>query len=262
MARGPNRPYHPKRSYDRGMVDLHGKVTFGSAGAATTVDALGFGITKPTGIGIYRCTLDDAYPSFWGADVKINNKALPKGMALEIDDSAFAASRIIDLHLITGRRAIMLPRKAADGAANTATAETALGAIGLDPVEGARLIDAYVIPDAAVVASDTDFATLTVRKRASGGGSAVSIATLVTDVAGGNWVQYARKSMTIVTAADAHILAAGSGITLEITKGGTGVQLPILTLGLVFVMYADGIATNSLEITLHLRKTAVPRKGI
>lgn len=234
---------------ERGLVALYGRVVFGSSGAVSTSDCKGFTVTKPSGVGLYRATLNEKYQRLLGASGLIDNATARKGQAFEVSNvDVGAASPIVDFQLSAGTRHISLPRKAADAAANTATAETMIGSI----VEGATLLSAYVVPDAAVTADAANNATLTLRKRTSAGASATSIATLVTDVAGGSWTQYARKAFTVVTAGSANVCAVGSGISLEITKGGTGVQLPLLTIGLDFATAIDATSGDEAYFTLFL----------
>lgn len=119
-------------------------------------------------------------------------------------------------------------KRAADGAANTATAETSIFRVpGL-----CQLAAAYFCPDAALTADAANNATITVSKYTSAGGAKTAVASLVTDVAGGDWTAWAPKALTV--AAGGASIAAGSNVTYEITKGGTGVVVPAGTLVLVF----------------------------
>lgn len=109
--------------------------------------------------------------------------------------------------------------KAADGAANTATAEKVIYR-----AHRAETITAILLAlDSALTADNTNNATITIRRRSSSGGSAVTVATFTTNVAGGNFVAFAPKSLGAISNA---ALAAGEVLTVEITKGGTGVQIP------------------------------------
>lgn len=49
------------KTMDNHVVQLHGVVTFGASGAVSSVDANGFTVTKPSGTGLYRITLEDKY---------------------------------------------------------------------------------------------------------------------------------------------------------------------------------------------------------
>lgn len=120
--------------------------------------------------------------------------------------------------------------KAADGSAAATTAETVIGYVQ----RACKLLAVRYVPAAALTADATNNATITVSKRVAGGGSKTTIATIVTDVAGGSWVQWSAKAFSLTgTAADLQI-AAGSGLTFEIAKGGTGVVVPAGVLELVF----------------------------
>jgi hypothetical protein len=113
--------------------------------------------------------------------------------------------------------------KAADAAASTTTAEYAIGAVPHNCILDAA---PFISPSAAVTANATNNATITLGYRRDGG-SRVTIATLVTDVAGGDWVAWTNKAMSAVAGL---LLNKNDVITLQVAKGGTGVQLPALVL--------------------------------
>jgi hypothetical protein len=81
-----------------------------------------------------------------------------------------------------------------------------------------------VCPGAALTADATNNAVLTLAKANGAGGASTAIATLTTDVAGGNWVADVFKEGTVTGSAAA--VADGQLLTLKITKGGTGVVVP------------------------------------
>jgi hypothetical protein len=120
--------------------------------------------------------------------------------------------------------------KAAHGAAGTTTAETVIGHVNF----ACKIIAARYVPAAALTADNTNNATITVSKRVAGGGSKTTIASITTNVASGNWTQWAPKDLTLTAVAADLQIAANSGITFEIAKGGTGVVVPAGTLELVF----------------------------
>lgn len=120
-------------------------------------------------------------------------------------------------------------KSAADGAAATATSETVIGMVA----RASKLIGARFVPAAALTADNTNNAVITVSKRDSAGANKTTIASLTTNVASGNWVQWAPKALTLGLAAAIQV-AAESSITFEIAKGGTGVVVPAGTLELFF----------------------------
>jgi hypothetical protein len=77
--------------------------------------------------------------------------------------------------------------------------------------------------DAAVTADNTNDATITVKQGDGAGGARSTVATLVTNVAGGSWVAFTAKDMGAITNAT---VPAGGIITITIAKGAAGVQLP------------------------------------
>lgn len=129
--------------------------------------------------------------------------------------------------LVRQRRALLLwDKPAADALAADATAERGVGYIDSGD-DGEGLVDLVIVPTAALTAHDTNNATITIRKKDSAGGSSTSVATITTTVASGSWVAFAPKAMVLTaTAADLRI-AAGSSISVQITKNGAGVVVPI-----------------------------------
>lgn len=114
--------------------------------------------------------------------------------------------------------------QAQDSAAGSTTSETVLGAVpSIGPV---RVYDASFVPIAAVTADASNYATVTLSKYTAAGGSKTTVASLATDVAGGNWTAKAIKAMTLSAVAGAIDLEAGAALTYEIGKTGSGVQLP------------------------------------
>lgn len=116
---------------------------------------------------------------------------------------------------------------AADAAASTTTAETAIAYLKSAQTV-ARIM---VVPTGAVTASDTVYATITVAKRDGAGGAATTIATLITNVATGSWVAFTPKTFGAITAGD---IAAGSVLTYTVAKASTGTQLPAFKLQIEF----------------------------
>jgi hypothetical protein len=110
--------------------------------------------------------------------------------------------------------------KLADAAAATATAETAF----YRAPSARTIVGVYFVADAAVTASDADYATATVKRRDGAGGAAATVASIATTTAGsGNITAFVPKSLGTITNA---ALAAGNVLTLTIAKTGNGVQLP------------------------------------
>lgn len=226
------------RHLERGLVVLTGGVVFGGSGAVASQSGVGFTVTKPSGTGLYRCTLDRKYQRLLAASAMIDNATTPRGQHFEISNVDVSASTpLVDFQLVQNSTAAISEEvrdhigedKAQDGAANTTTAENVLGGAVF---ESGTLVDAYIFPDAALTANDTDYATITISKRDSAGANKTTVATLVTTVAGGSWVQFARKAFTL-SGGGATTIAAGAGFTFEIAKAGSGVQIPACRICLV-----------------------------
>lgn len=113
-------------------------------------------------------------------------------------------------------------KTAADGSASTTTSEVPLGMARRQ----SKVLAAYFIPASTLTADDTNYATLTISKRAAGGGSKTTVASASTTTTGtGNFVAWVPVPLTVVTA-DATVTAL-SQLSFEISKPGTGVVVPI-----------------------------------
>jgi hypothetical protein len=114
----------------------------------------------------------------------------------------------------------------ADAAASTTTAETTVHVCtGATTITGA-----WIHPTGAVTASDTLYATLTLKNGDGAGAARTTIATLVTNVAGGSWVAFTKKDMGAITNG---VVPAQGIVTLTIAKASTGTQLPAFMIELV-----------------------------
>lgn len=112
-------------------------------------------------------------------------------------------------------------RKLVDGSASAATAESSFARAD----QAGTVIGLYFVPDAALTADDTNYATLTVKTRDGAGGAASTVASVTTKITGGSgdWTAFVPVSLgTLSNAA----LAAGALLTFTIAKSGTGVAVP------------------------------------
>ncbi len=96
-----NRHTFPAHSLDRSVVTLFGSVTFGGSGAVASTDANGFEVTKPSGTGVYRITLEDKWAALAGISLVIDNATTAADVKMQISDVDLA-SRVIDLQYISG----------------------------------------------------------------------------------------------------------------------------------------------------------------
>jgi hypothetical protein len=95
-----------------------------------------------------------------------------------------------------------------------------------------QVIEAIVCPGAALTAADATANTYTLAKADGAGGSATTIATLVTTVAGGSWVADVFKAMTLSATVANTFVADGELVTLKKTHASTGTVSPASTLSL------------------------------
>lgn len=116
---------------------------------------------------------------------------------------------------------LMFDKQAADGAAANATAEHVIYvASGRE-----QILNIKIMPDAALVADNANFATIVIKKRDGLGGAPVTVATIQTTIAAGtgNWSAFQAIDFGVLVGGQ---LAAGSLLTVTITKSGTGVVVP------------------------------------
>lgn len=87
---------------------------------------------------------------------------------------------------------------------------------------------ADIIPEAALTAQATNYRTFELTNRGQAGAGTTVIASLSTDVAGGNWVAGDKKAMTLsATAANLNV-AEGDVLEMVETTPGTGLAHPQL----------------------------------
>lgn len=108
------------------------------------------------------------------------------------------------------------------------TAGTSEGCVvGRAPFDG-TLVTASIIPQAALTADATNNRTFSLHNRGQAGTGTTVMATLVTDVAGGNWVAYDEKFMTLSGTPANLQFSQGDVFAIVETTGGTGVAHPQL----------------------------------
>jgi len=142
--------------------------------------------------------------------------------------------------------------KAADAAANTATAETVI----LQLPAACTIASAEILPTASVTADASNNASITLMGYTAAGGSVKTLATLVTDVAGGSWTAFVKKSMTLTATTADLDREADSVITLTITKGGSGVQLPAAVYRVTLDRHIDLTTSEKLHLDIVISEYA------
>lgn len=109
------------------------------------------------------------------------------------------------------------------GNAAATLAETAI----MSHVGSSRTIKRISItPTAGVTANDTDYATITLKKYDGAGGAAVTLATLVTNVAGGSWTALVPKAVTLSATGADLVVTNNNVFTITIAKASSGVVIP------------------------------------
>ncbi len=122
------------------------------------------------------------------------------------------------------RQTFVLYKIAADSMAADTTAYTAAPQIVMSAP--CRVLGARIQPAGTLTAHGTTYATLNIVKGDGAAAAAVVAATLVTDVAGGDWVAGVTKTATVSATAASTRIPAGSVLSFNILKASTGVAVP------------------------------------
>lgn len=126
----------------------------------------------------------------------------------------------VELLSIAALKQAQYMKVAADGAASTATAETAFNRVS----RTGTIVGAWYVPSAALTGDPTNNATLALAKRDGAGGASSPVASLTTTA---SWTAFVPVSLGTLSNAS---VAAGNVLSLAISKGGTGVVVPAGTL--------------------------------
>jgi hypothetical protein len=124
-------------------------------------------------------------------------------------------------------------KEAADVVGPTATTERVV----FTAPEDLTITDAFLEPAATLTASDTDYATVVLARRDANGGNKVTVASESTQTVGsggsGNWSAFGTVSLGSLSNTS---LTAGQKVTVEVTKTGVGVSVPVLILQIEYVV--------------------------
>ena len=116
-------------------------------------------------------------------------------------------------------------KEAADSVATTATTERVV----FTAPENLTITDVFVEPAVALTASDANYATIVIARRDANGGNKVTVASETTQTSGsggsGNWNAFSTVSLGSLSNT---LLSEGMKLTIEVTKPGLGVALPVL----------------------------------
>ncbi|MDI6808202.1 MAG: hypothetical protein QME66_04355 [Candidatus Eisenbacteria bacterium] len=130
---------------------------------------------------------------------------------------SIASSQIPTAHK---RRLSVYVKASADAAAGTATAEIPV----FQAVDAVTITGTFFLPGAALIADNTNYATLLCYRRSTTGGTQTTIASRTTQITGsGNWTAF--DGVTLGTLSVTAV-AAGEMVSFEITKTAGGVVVP------------------------------------
>jgi hypothetical protein len=135
-----------------------------------------------------------------------------------------------DFALAGETRSEQWSKEAADTALGTTTAERVV----FTAPEDLTITEILLEPAAALTASDTNYATLTVSRRDAGGGNRVTIDSATTQTTGtGSWTAFSTIPLDGVSNAS---VAAGQKVTIEISKTGLGVVVPVMVVQIEYTV--------------------------
>lgn len=179
------------------------------AGEITGVDSRGVKVYTPDAL---------AFMKSWGASTGATlSGSAPAAIGAAAAGSGTSVSKDDHVHAIT-----CLPLNYEFPGDAAAEDEVVERVIHVQPAKAVTISAINIYPSANVTHDASNYCTIVVKQRTSGG-SANTVATLATS--SGDWTAFTAKSMGAITNA---ALAAGSQLTLEISKTGDGVALPQL----------------------------------
>jgi hypothetical protein len=124
-------------------------------------------------------------------------------------------------------------KESADALGTTATSERVV----FTAPENITITDVFIEPAATLTASDTNYATITISRRDATGGNRVTVASRTTQTAGsggtGSWTQFSTVSLGTLSNTS---VSEGRKLTIEITKNGLGVAVPVLVLQIEYTV--------------------------
>jgi hypothetical protein len=92
-------------------------------------------------------------------------------------------------------------------------------------------------PGATLTASDTNYATITASRRDAAGANRVTVASMTTRTAGsggtGSWALFGTVALGTLSNTS---IAEGEKFTIEITKTGLGVAVPVMMLQIEYTI--------------------------
>jgi len=88
------------------VVVLWGEVVFGASGAVSSSSGDGWTMTKPSGTGLYRFTMDDKWEDVLGLHVLHNDNSTPADVGVWLQEEDFATNDVLDVtHFAAGSAA-------------------------------------------------------------------------------------------------------------------------------------------------------------
>jgi len=132
------------------------------------------------------------------------------------------------------QEAILASHRRTYGAVRTSAAtnatENAAATVFFYVARKSKMRGLYVVPSANVTAHASNFVTFIAKKNDGAGGAFSNVAVQNTNTTAnsgtGNLTSYSAHSITLSTASDAHVLAAGSLVSVEWNYAASGTAIP------------------------------------
>jgi hypothetical protein len=202
---------------DAALFDGQPATAFAEAAHVHGGDDITSGIVDESVIDVLIARVDDVFDIVLAADG--SGSGLDADLLDGLSADAFAVSG-----LSTDARWF---KESADLLPSTATSERVV----FTAPEDVTITDVFLEPAAALTANDTSFATLLVSRRDATGGNRTTVASASTATSGsggtGSWSAFSAVSLGPLSNTS---LNEGEKLTIEVSKSGLGVSLPVLVL--------------------------------
>ena len=200
-----------------------------SSPAATSIEGRGVASVARTSRGLWTVTLDDTYREVWaaGACLAHTDGTLANNLQIGAFSNLASSSAVsFTIRNAGGTRVIKCVKEADDAAAADAT--TVYPFHLTTPADTGTVTAVQYTPDDAVTADATDYATISVARRAVADySSAIAVASRATDTgAANNMVAFTPWALTLSGTAANLEVADNDVFTFAIAKAASGVVVP------------------------------------
>ena len=200
-----------------------------SSPASTSIEGRGVASVARTSRGLWTVTLDDTYREVWaaGACLAHTDGTLANNLQIGAFSNLAGASAVsFTIRNTGGTKVIKCVKEADDAAAATATTEYPFHLT--TPADTGTVTAVQFTPDSAVTANATNYATISVARRATGAyGTGIAVASRATDtVTTDDMAAFTPWALTLSGTAANLEVANNDVFTIAIAKAASGVAVP------------------------------------